>query len=104
EALQEQGHTARAAFDAATALRLAIDLKPDIALLDIGLPVMDGYELGRRLRALPELTAIRLIALTGYGQRSDHERTRQLGFDHHLVKPVDLDDLCTVLTQGQARA
>ena len=57
---------------------------------DIGLPVMDGYELAERLRQLPGVEAIRLIAVTGYGQESDRQKTRAAGFQHHLVKPVDL--------------
>jgi CheY-like chemotaxis protein len=57
--------------------------------LDIGLPGMDGYEIARRLRSFPETAEARLIALTGYGQQSDHERSREAGFDHHVVKPVD---------------
>ena len=67
--------------------------RPDVALLDIGLPVMDGYELANRLRDLPGLTGMRLVAVTGYGQETDHQRSRAAGFDRHLVKPVDLDGL-----------
>jgi CheY-like chemotaxis protein len=62
-----------------------------VALLDIGLPVMDGYEVARRLREIAGCSRIRLIALTGYGQESDHDRSRRAGFEEHLVKPVDLD-------------
>jgi len=61
-----------------------------VAFLDIGLPVMDGYELAARLRALPSSSATRLIAVTGYGQQSDRERSAAAGFDEHLVKPIDL--------------
>jgi hypothetical protein len=70
---------------------LAAREKPTVALLDIGLPVMDGYELARRLRELPGLEQLRLIALTGYGQPSDRERSRAAGFDEHLVKPVRVE-------------
>ena len=66
---------------------------PDTAVLDIGLPVMDGYELGRRLRSDPTLTDVVLIAVTGYGQTNDRARSRAAGFDAHLVKPVDLRHL-----------
>ena len=85
------GHDAQVASDGPTALEIAAEFKPDVALLDIGLPVMDGYEVARRLRELPGASKTRLIALTGYGQESDHERSRRAGFEEHLVKPVDLD-------------
>ena len=85
------GHDAQVAGDGPTALEIAAEFKPDVVLLDIGLPVMDGYEVARRLRELPGCASTRLIALTGYGQESDHERSRRAGFEDHLVKPVDLD-------------
>jgi CheY-like chemotaxis protein len=66
-----------------------------VLLLDLGLPVMDGYEVARRVR--PELPSIEIIAVSGYGQDSDRQRTAAAGFDAHLVKPVDLDQLETVL-------
>jgi CheY-like chemotaxis protein len=89
EALQAWGHATRVAHDGPTALRMAEAFNPDIAFLDIGLPVMDGYELAGRLRTLPGLAGIRLIAVTGYGQQSDREKSGAAGFSHHLVKPVD---------------
>ena len=82
-----------AAYDGPAALRLAAASSPDVALIDIGLPVMDGYELAQRSRELWPASAPRLIALTGYGQESDRERGRKVGFERHLVKPVDLDTL-----------
>ncbi|MEO8177578.1 MAG: ATP-binding protein [Deltaproteobacteria bacterium] len=91
EALQLQGHETHTAPDAEAALRLAQTVQPDLALLDIGLPGIDGHELGRLLRALPGLERIQLVALTGYGQPSDRERSRNAGFQAHLVKPVDLN-------------
>ena len=87
--LGQKGHDTRTAYDAATALKLAEEFVPELAFLDIGLPAMDGYELAARLRRLPGLERIRLVALTGYGQESDRRKTRAAGFDHHLVKPVD---------------
>jgi len=66
---------------------------PDIAILDIGLPVMDGYDLAAHLRALPDLGDVDLIAVTGYGQDGDRRRTEQAGFRYHLVKPVDITAL-----------
>ena len=93
EVLGQKGYETRTAYDPPAALRIASDFMPDVALLDIGLPVMDGYELAAHLRALPGLGGVKLIALTGYGQASDRQRTRDAGFHHHLVKPVDLDAL-----------
>ena len=99
-ALSAKGYKTQAAFDAAAALRLAAEFRPAIAFLDIGLPVMDGYELAARLRGLPGLSGIRLFAITGYGQESDRQRTRDAGFDHHFVKPIDLDAIEAVLGDG----
>lgn len=93
EVLTRQGYRTAVAYDAIEALRLAVDFKPDVALLDLGLPVIDGYELADRLRLLPDLPDLTLIALTGYGQSSDRARTREVGFRHHLVKPIDLEEL-----------
>lgn len=77
------------AHDAPSALALAKQLRPQIALLDIGLPVMDGYELAARLREQHPSEGIRLVAITGYGQEDDKRRTAAAGFDLHLVKPID---------------
>lgn len=99
EALGLLGHDAQAASDVEAALTLAARSAPRIALLDIGLPVIDGYELGRRLRAVPGLAGIKLVALTGYGQASDRERSRAAGFDAHLVKPVDLMAIQALLAE-----
>jgi CheY-like chemotaxis protein len=78
------------AHDGPAALDTVRTFLPEIAFLDIGLPVMDGYELAQRLKQSPGLEAITLVAVTGYGQESDHARSRAAGFHHHLVKPVDL--------------
>jgi signal transduction histidine kinase/CheY-like chemotaxis protein len=75
---------------------------PQVCLLDIGLPDMDGAELARRLRARPETAGALLVAVTGYGQDSDRERTRAAGFDHHLVKPIDLEKLHAILDSVRA--
>ncbi len=85
--LGSRGHEVLVATDAPQALELAESFRPEVALLDIGLPVMDGYELARRLRS--QNGAVRLIAVTGYGQESDRARSRAAGFDAHMVKPVD---------------
>ena len=88
--LSQKGYDTRVAHDAPGALKIAETFKPATAFIDIGLPVMDGYELAEKLRAMPSLTGIRLIALTGYGQEADRRRGREAGFDEHLVKPVDI--------------
>jgi CheY-like chemotaxis protein len=89
-ALTAKGYQTRIAHDGPAALLVADTFRPEIAFLDLGLPVMDGYELAMRLRDIPDLAAMRLIAVTGYGQASDKRKTQQAGFHHHLVKPVDL--------------
>jgi signal transduction histidine kinase/ActR/RegA family two-component response regulator len=103
EALEFQGHEVKVVFSAPEALALAARFRPDVGLLDIGLPGMDGYELAVRLREQPGGESLRLIAVTGYGQDSDRRRAAEAGFDHHLTKPVDLARLDTLLAEGQAR-
>jgi PAS domain S-box-containing protein len=92
EALNAAGHEAVAAFGPTEALRCVESFTPDVAVLDVAMPVMDGYELGARLRARFG-AALRLVAVTGYGQDRDHERSREAGFHAHLVKPVELSAL-----------
>jgi CheY-like chemotaxis protein len=93
EVLQAMGYASHVAHDGYAALRLATNHVFDLALLDIGLPRMDGYELARRLRAAPGGAKTRLIAVTGYGQEADARAAEEAGFDAHLVKPVDIEDL-----------
>jgi len=94
DALTGLGYDTRTAYDGPSALEVAAAFNPDVALLDIGLPAMDGYELARRLRERPSAAKpLRLIALTGYGRDSDRARTREAGFDAHMVKPIDLSAL-----------
>jgi CheY-like chemotaxis protein len=93
EVFRALGHATRLAYDGPAALQLARDFRPHIAFLDIGLPVMDGYELARRLRGVPGLVDVRLVAVTGFGQDTDRGRAREAGFDEHLVKPVEIDEL-----------
>jgi PAS domain S-box-containing protein len=95
--LRAWGHDVRTAHDGLTALEAAREYQPDIVLLDIGLPKMDGYEVATRIRELPGGEKMWLIALTGYGQAEDRRRTHQLGIAHHLVKPVDPDMLRELL-------
>ena len=97
EALESVGHTTCVAFDGPAALEMAGTFCPDLALLDLGLPLMDGYELAEQLVAGAPGRRPLLVAMTGYGQASDHERTRVAGFDAHVVKPVDLSYLTDLL-------
>jgi CheY-like chemotaxis protein len=100
--LSLDGHDVRSVHDAQRALDLAAEFGPDLVLLDIGLPGMDGYEVARRLRLRQDLTPLRLVAVTGYGQQEDRDRARDAGFDQHLVKPVEPDALNAVLGSVQA--
>jgi CheY-like chemotaxis protein len=100
--LSMDGHDVRSVHDAQRALDLAAEFLPDLVLLDIGLPGMDGYEVARRLRSRAEITQTRLVAVTGYGQQEDRDRAREAGFDQHLVKPVEPDALNAVLGSVQA--
>lgn len=95
--LRADGHEVRTGFGAPDALAMALSWQPDVVLLDIGLPGMDGYEVARRLRAAPDGLSLRLVALTGYGQPEDVQRSMAAGFDDHLVKPVGLQALAKAL-------
>jgi signal transduction histidine kinase len=91
--LRELGHEVMVANDGAAALEVVGTFGPEVVLLDIGLPGMDGYEVARRMRRQPALQGLLLVALTGYGQDEDRRRSREAGFNLHLVKPLDLDAL-----------
>jgi CheY-like chemotaxis protein len=93
------GHDARVAFNGRTALALAAEFKPEIALLDIGMPDMDGYALARALRQTDGGAALYLVAVTGWGQQEDRARSDAAGFNRHLTKPVDPDDLSALLVE-----
>ena len=95
QALEALGHDTRAAADGPAALRIAASFKPQVALLDLGLPVMDGYELAGHLREIE--APPKMIAITGYGQETDRRRSRASGFDAHMVKPIDLPALQDIL-------
>jgi PAS domain S-box-containing protein len=101
--LRIEGHDVHAVYGAFDAIDTAVHLRPDVVLLDIGLPQMNGYELSRKLRQMPGLTGISIVAVTGYGQPSDKAHSGQLGFDYHLVKPVNLDTLKRILAGIPAR-
>jgi CheY-like chemotaxis protein len=87
--LELGGHETACVYSAMDALQRAAAFRPDVVLLDIGLPGMDGYEVAQKMRELPGLRDIRLIAVTGYGRSDDRIRARDAGFDDHLTKPVE---------------
>jgi CheY-like chemotaxis protein len=91
------GNDVRTAHDGQQALQVAADYRPNLVLLDIGLPVHNGYEVARRLRTDPRYGPAVLVALTGYGSDEDRRRSLSAGFDHHMVKPVDFESLRTLL-------
>jgi two-component system, sensor histidine kinase len=95
--LQQMGHEVLTVNDGPAALREAAAFAPDLVLLDIGLPGMTGYEVARALRANPSLQGVVLVAETGWGQAEDRRRSAEAGFDHHLVKPIELADLERIL-------
>jgi CheY-like chemotaxis protein len=97
--LQCDGHEVFTAVDGAEAFELAASCRPDVMLLDIGMPKLDGYEVARRVRQQPWGEATVLIALTGWGQEEDRRRSREVGFNSHLVKPLDLDALTVLLAR-----
>jgi CheY-like chemotaxis protein len=102
ELLRLWGHEVTVAHDGLIALEAARDIRPEVVLLDIGLPGMDGYEVARALRTLGGLDGVLLIALTGYGQDSDRHRSQLAGFDHHMVKPVDAHRLRQLIARQPA--
>ena len=97
--LEASGHQVMVAHESRSALEQARKEAPQVCLLDIGLPDIDGNELAQRLRAQPETAHALLIAVTGYGQEQDRQQTLAAGFDHHLVKPVDTIKLAAIITQ-----
>jgi CheY-like chemotaxis protein len=97
--LEAGGHKVIVEHGAHRALERAQSDPPQVFLLDIGLPEIDGNELAQRLRRQPETAQAMLIAVTGYGQDSDREKTSAAGFDHHLVKPVDSRRLAAILAE-----
>ena len=97
EALSALGFETRRAGDGASAIAMAAQFKPAITLLDIGLPDIDGYEVARKMRQYPGLGAMKLVAITGYGDSHHRTQSSDAGFDAHLVKPVDLVSLVDLL-------
>ena len=94
------GHETRLAFDGPTALEAARAFRPDVALIDLGIPELNGYEVARRIRELPQLDGTVLVAQTGWGHKDDRTRSRDAGFDHHLIKPIDIGELQRILMVG----
>jgi CheY-like chemotaxis protein len=102
-ALELMGFVVEVAHDGPSALELAASFRPEIGVVDIGLPVMDGYELAERFRESPEApSGMRLVAVTGYGQDTDRQRSAQAGFARHLVKPIDLGELQDAIEHAMA--
>ena len=95
--LQIAGHETHMAHDGLAAIEAAERLRPELVLLDIGLPGMNGYEVCRRIREAPWGKDVVLVALTGWGQEEDRHRSREAGFDAHMVKPVDFDALLNLV-------
>jgi two-component system CheB/CheR fusion protein len=98
--LEESGHEVRMAHSGPSALEIAESFCPQVVLLDIGLPGIDGYGVARRMRNLPQLAGALLVALTGYGQPEERRRAHEAGFDIHLVKPVDLQIVQELLARA----
>jgi CheY-like chemotaxis protein len=94
------GQDVRVVYDGQAALELAASFHPELVLLDLGMAAMDGYEVAQRLRERPECAGARIVAVTGWGQEEDRRRSREMGFDLHLIKPVNLDTLRDLLTEG----
>jgi CheY-like chemotaxis protein len=95
---EADGYDVRVAHEANHALELAAQFEPEIVLLDLGLPGMDGLQLAEEMRKRASTANALLIAVTGYGQAADRQRSREAGFDHHLVKPVSCEEIQHVIT------
>jgi CheY-like chemotaxis protein len=100
QALEGAGHEVRQEHDGMAAVVAAAQFQPDVVLLDLGLPGMDGIEVARRLRTYPQLAGVRIVALTGFGQGSDRKRSAAVGIESHLVKPVDVDTVMQAIAAG----
>jgi CheY-like chemotaxis protein len=102
--LELDGHTVIEAVDGRTGVEAILAQRPDVALIDIGLPEIDGYEVARSVRARQNPPVTYLVALTGYGQADDKRRAREAGFDAHLIKPVTPEDLEAAIAAADGRA
>ena len=101
--LELRGHEVRVAYDGASALDLAREFRPQVGLFDIGLPVMNGYDLARAVRRDPELAEMYLVAVTGWGQEEDRDAARTAGFDAHLTKPAAPETIDRLIARATAR-
>ena len=104
--LRASGHEVETVYDGPTVLAAARECRPNLILLDIALPRMNGFEIAKRIREDVELCHVVLVAVTGYGQEADKRRSKEVGFDHHLLKPADFNEveqiLATVLANSKA--
>ncbi|MGA8707252.1 MAG: response regulator [Steroidobacteraceae bacterium] len=98
--LRLEGHDVTVVANGRQALRAVADVQPEFALLDIGMPDMDGYEVARQLRRIQLPSKLTLIAVTGWGREGDKARASQAGFDYHFTKPIEPDELFELLKQG----
>ncbi len=94
------GHQVRVAYDGPSAVAIARDYRPDVCLLDLGMPGMSGYQLAEHLRREPELRQARLVAMTGFDSEADRQQSRAAGFDAHLIKPVEITALQELLAES----
>ena len=99
--LEMEGHRVHVAFDGTSGFEAARDSRPEVIILDIGLPDINGYEIARRIRKEPWGVHVDLIALTGWGQEKDRQDAQAAGFDHHFTKPADLERLARLLNKEQ---
>ena len=97
------GHEVRVVHDGVEAVDCAAGFRPELVFLDIGMPRMDGYQAARAIRALPALQAVPLVALTGWGAQDDRRRSREAGFDEHLLKPAMPEQVAAILAQAATR-
>jgi CheY-like chemotaxis protein len=101
--IQDGGHQVVTAYDGRSALESADRFRPQVALLDVGMPHLDGYEVARRIRATPWGREVWLIAVTGWGQAKDRALAGEAGFDEHFTKPLDPAQLARILQKASAR-
>jgi CheY-like chemotaxis protein len=103
-ALELLGCRVARAYDAVTALQLLQEFRPTLMILDLSMPVMDGYALGRLIRTMSALAEVPMVALSGFGRDSDRQRSREAGFDRHLLKPLEFEALKQLLADYQPAA
>jgi CheY-like chemotaxis protein len=102
--LRESGHDVQTAYDGPGALEAVRKFRPDVALLDVGLPELDGFEVAKRIRQQPILKKVVLVAMTGYGKESDRQRSQEAGFDHYLIKPTKFEKVQEILASVGKKA